>query len=244
MNRRIIIPHWKRLMDIAIAGSVLIILSPLLLLVFCLIKLESRGPAIYSSPRVGQGFSTFKFYKFRSMYVDADKMVLNMENNIYDAEEEEHKIPRKASKKEYLIGDEGYIEAQDFEEESERKSKQVFNKILNDPRVTRIGRILRKTSIDELPQLYNVLIGDMSIVGNRPIPVYEAEKLTVDTAVGRFLGPSGITGLWQVSPGKDTTDTEQQRKQYDLTYALNYSLMTDLKILLKTIPAILQKTNT
>ncbi len=119
--------------------------------------------------------------------------------------------------------------------------QSAFVKINNDPRVTRIGALLRKTSIDELPQFINVLKGDMSIVGNRPLPLYEAEILTDDKSARRFLAPAGITGLWQVTKRgkKDMSDTE--RKELDVTYATHWDVWVDFKILLKTIPALLQK---
>jgi lipopolysaccharide/colanic/teichoic acid biosynthesis glycosyltransferase len=117
-------------------------------------------------------------------------------------------------------------------------------KIANDPRITRIGRILRNTSIDELPQLWNVLRGDMSIVGNRPLPLYEAEKLMTDQHMGRFIAPAGITGLWQVMKrGKGGDMSEDERKALDNEYAQQYSLKKDLGIILRTIPALFQKEN-
>jgi len=116
-----------------------------------------------------------------------------------------------------------------------------FVKLQNDPRVTRVGKIIRKTSIDELPQLINVLKGDMSIVGNRPLPLYEAEQLTKDQWATRFIAPAGLTGLWQISKrGKSEMSTDE-RIQLDIDYAEKYSVMMDFKILLKTLPAMIQE---
>ena len=113
-------------------------------------------------------------------------------------------------------------------------------KFEKDPRVTRVGRFLRKTSIDEIPQLINVLRGDMSLVGNRPLPLYEAEQLTRDNTVQRFDAPAGITGLWQVTKrGKANMSTEE-RIALDNQYAEDHSFMMDMKIILKTFPALLQ----
>jgi lipopolysaccharide/colanic/teichoic acid biosynthesis glycosyltransferase len=123
----------------------------------------------------------------------------------------------------------------------ETKSKSAFVKFTNDPRVTKVGRFLRKTSIDELPQLVNVLIGDMSLVGNRPLPLYEAEQLTTNEWSTRFLGPAGLTGLWQISKRGQKDMSDQERKELDNYYASNYSIFLDLKIILKTIPALIQK---
>ena len=117
-----------------------------------------------------------------------------------------------------------------------------FVKFDKDPRVTRVGRILRSFSFDELPQLINVLMGDMSLVGNRPLPLYEAEKLTKDQFARRFLAPAGITGLWQISRSKIKELSEEDRMNLDIAYAGKSSFAYDLKILLKTIPVIFHHT--
>ena len=115
-----------------------------------------------------------------------------------------------------------------------------FTKIANDPRVTRVGKIIRKTSLDELPQLINVLKGDMSIIGNRPLPLYEAEQLTTDYNSQRFIAPAGLTGLWQVSKRGKKDMSVQERIDLDIEYALNHSLLMDIKIVAKTLPAMIQ----
>ena len=116
-----------------------------------------------------------------------------------------------------------------------------FVKIRRDPRVTRFGRILRHSSLDELPQLINVLLGDMSIVGNRPLPLYEAERLTKDQFARRFLAPAGITGLWQISKKGSTKISEGDRINLDIAYAEKSSFLFDLKIIFRTIPVLFQK---
>ena len=120
-------------------------------------------------------------------------------------------------------------------------TKSAFVKIKDDPRVTKIGTFLRNSSLDELPQLFNILKGDMSLVGNRPLPVYEAEMLTSNEWSMRFLGPAGLTGLWQISKRGKIDMSERERKKLDNFYAENYSFWLDLKILLKTLPAAIQK---
>jgi lipopolysaccharide/colanic/teichoic acid biosynthesis glycosyltransferase len=120
----------------------------------------------------------------------------------------------------------------------------TFVKIANDPRVTKIGKFIRNSSIDELPQLFNVMKGDMSLVGNRPLPLYEAEQLTSDEWALRFLAPAGMTGLWQVTKrGKGGEMSVEERIGLDLTYAKNYSVWYDIKLILRTIPALFQKEN-
>ncbi|MBK0384007.1 sugar transferase [Pedobacter sp. SD-b] len=117
----------------------------------------------------------------------------------------------------------------------------AFFKFENDPRVTKLGTFLRNSSIDELPQLLNVIKGDMSLVGNRPLPLYEAEQLTTNEWAMRFLGPAGLTGLWQISKRGKKDMSERERKLLDNYYAKNYSLWLDIKIILKTLPALIQK---
>ncbi len=116
-----------------------------------------------------------------------------------------------------------------------------FSKFQDDPRVTSIGKFLRKTSLDELPQLLNVLRGDMSIIGNRPLPLYEAEQLTTDRNSRRFIAPAGLTGLWQVSKRGKKDMSVKDRIDLDLEYASNHSLIMDIEIVVKTLPAMIQE---
>jgi lipopolysaccharide/colanic/teichoic acid biosynthesis glycosyltransferase len=119
----------------------------------------------------------------------------------------------------------------------------VFFKASNDPRVTRVGSFLRNTSLDELPQLVNVFLGDMSLVGNRPLPLYEAETLTTDDYARRFLAPAGITGLWQVKKRGNKDMSIEERISMDIAYASNCNFATDLWIIANTPSALLQKEN-
>jgi lipopolysaccharide/colanic/teichoic acid biosynthesis glycosyltransferase len=206
------LPPGKRAMDIILSSLALFFLSPILLIVAIAVRLDSKGPIIYKSKRVGTGYHVFDFYKFRSMRSDADQLLAKLS-----------------------------VEKNKYAFETEGAKTDYFFKIKNDPRITKLGAFLRSTSIDELPQLINILKGDMSIVGNRPLPVYEAEMLTSNEWAMRFLGPAGLTGLWQVTKrGKDDM-SERERKKLDNFYAQNYSLLLDMKIILGTIPALFQK---
>lgn len=118
----------------------------------------------------------------------------------------------------------------------------AFFKLENDPRITRVGHFIRKYSIDELPQLFNILKGDMSVVGNRPLPLYEAELLTSDEYVQRFMAPAGLTGLWQVEKrGSAGKMSAEERKQLDIKYAKDFSFHMDMMIIIRTFTAFIQK---
>ncbi|WP_343530507.1 sugar transferase [Pedobacter sp.] len=117
----------------------------------------------------------------------------------------------------------------------------AFFKMKDDPRVTKLGNFLRNSSIDELPQLFNVVKGDMSIVGNRPLPLYEAEQLTTNEWSMRFLGPAGITGLWQIIKRGKSDMSDRERKKLDNFYNKKFSVWLDLKIILMTVPVLFQK---
>ncbi len=245
-------PLIKRTFDILAAGFGLLVLSPFFLIIALMIRLESKGKVFYAAKRVGTGYRVFDFYKFRSMYTGADLQLKNLSHqNQYASalkEQEESggpECPECAKRGDFCSDprytDQGVICERRYLKEEKDKKKSAFVKILNDPRVTTVGRFIRKTSIDELPQLFNVLKGDMSIVGNRPLPLYEAELLTSDDWGERFLGPAGITGLWQVNKRGQKDMSDEERKQLDNQYARTYSFWGDIKIILRTIPALMQK---
>lgn len=250
------IPLGKRIFDIVVASLILLAVSPILIITIIAIKLESKGKFYYISKRVGTGFHVFDFYKLRSMYSDADKRIKELAHlNQYKQEEEnedakndldalEKKFRRKRDSSPTLIYKDGTPMSEEAYNELKRKQQVgTFVKFKDDPRVTKVGQFIRKTSIDELPQLINVLKGDMSIVGNRPLPLYEAEQLTSDDWGERFLAPAGITGLWQVEKRGKGEMSEEERKALDNEYAKNFSLWNDIKLILKTVPALLQKEN-
>ena len=184
----------KRLFDIVASACALILLSPLFLFLVIKIKSEDGGPAFYSQERIGKDEKPFKMWKFRSMVVDADKMLDKLE-------------------------DQNEIDGAMF-------------KIKDDPRVTRIGHVIRKYSLDELPQLWNVLIGDMSLVGPRPPLPSEVEEYT-NYDKQRLTVMPGCTGLWQVTRRSEADFDEMV--WLDIVYINHSGVWEDLKLIIKTV---------
>lgn len=256
--QRFILPKWKRFFDIVFSGIALIILSPVFLLITIAIRLESKGPIIYKSKRVGSNYTIFNFLKFRSMYVDADKKLKDLSDQNQYQPDNTTVDPKDFSIEDLgnlmisddgvvddggmLVSDDFIIPEKEFAFQQYMLKESPFVKIEKDPRVTKVGRILRKYSLDELPQLINILKGDMSVVGNRPLPLYEAERLTNDDSIERFMAPSGLTGLWQVEKRGDSGKlSARERKELDLKYGREFSFGLDIKILFKTLTAFIQK---
>ena len=186
------------------------------------------------------------------MYVDADKRLKEFEklNQYQKANEDLSVTTVKHSEMlgdldemgPILVSDDMIYDEHDFMEVRRIKQENAFLKFEKDPRVTRVGAFIRKYSLDELPQLINILIGDMSVVGNRPLPLYEAELLTKDAYIDRFLAPSGLTGLWQVEKRGDSGSmSAEERKLLDLKYAKKFTFWMDLGIILKTFKSFVQK---
>ena len=190
----------KRLMDLTGASVVTVVLSPILLVISILIKLDSKGSVFYKQERMGKNHQSFMMYKFRSMHIDAD------------SQREELSLHNETT-------------------------GPIF-KIKRDPRITRVGRIIRRLSIDELPQLINVFRGEMSLVGPRPLPVMEARKC-LGTADMRHLVQPGITGLWQILGRSDIPYEEMV--QLDYLYVTNWTPRWDFKIMVRTLIAIVRK---
>jgi lipopolysaccharide/colanic/teichoic acid biosynthesis glycosyltransferase len=188
----------KRIFDILVSFSGIILLSPLFLVIAVIIKINSRGPAIFKQLRVGEGGRPFLFSQFRTT---------------------KHGSERLKDSLLHLSDVDG----------------PVF-KIKRDPRMTKIGRVLRKSSIDELPQLFNILRGDMTLVGPRP-PLLEEVKKYGKRELRRLNAKPGLTGLWQVSGRNDISFLEWM--ELDLYYIEHRSLVLDIKILIRTIPAVL-----
>ena len=248
------IPVWKRLFDIVFSLIAIVVLSPVFLITIIAIKMESKGPILFKSKRVGTNYTVFDFLKFRSMYTDADKQLkeLSKTQNQYAMQSQQDKQDEMLIGDEtemiisddevMLVGDDFLVSETDFSKQKEEDINNAFVKIENDPRITKVGRFIRKYSIDELPQLFNILKGDMSIVGNRPLPLYEAEKLTSDDSIDRFMAPAGLTGLWQVEErGRKGTMSAAERKQLDIEYGQNYNFAMDMKIIFRTLFAFVQK---
>jgi lipopolysaccharide/colanic/teichoic acid biosynthesis glycosyltransferase len=252
-------PFVKRLFDIIVSGTSLILLAPIFIIVGFLVRLESKGPVFYYSFRVGRGYHIFKFYKFRSMFLDSDKKLKDLKHlNQYTKSKRSQNEMGEELFSEFLCEDCRTlgVECQfpiysdtvqmcekEYMEQKLHNRDSTFIKIKDDPRMTKVGKFIRRSSIDELPQLWNVLIGDMSIVGNRPLPLYEAEKLTTDKYALRFMAPAGITGLWQVEKRGTGKMHENERLLLDNIYAKNNSFLNDIILILRTIPALFQKEN-
>ena len=251
------LPLIKRIFDITFSGLGLLALSPLLAIIALLVRLESKGPVFYYSLRVGSGYKVFKFFKFRSMFTGADAQLKELSHlNQYNTERDTKIHPSIEVKKicefceqsgircmKPLYADDKVVCEKLYTQEKDTEAGSAFIKIKNDPRITRIGNFIRNTSIDELPQLWNVFIGDMSIVGNRPLPVYEADKITTDKYALRFIAPAGITGLWQVEKRGRGEMSEEERLNLDNNYARTHSFTNDIKLILRTIPALFQTEN-
>jgi lipopolysaccharide/colanic/teichoic acid biosynthesis glycosyltransferase len=189
----------KRVVDVLLAGAMLMMLAPLMLASAIAIKLDDRGPILYRQRRVGRDGELFEMLKFRSMVVGADKFrdVLEMAN-VTDG---------------------------------------LLFKLDSDPRITRVGAFLRRMSFDELPQLWNVLRGDMSLVGPRPLPVQPESFGPLDAQ--RHAVRPGITGYWQVSGGNGLTYSEMIK--LDLAYVHNWSMWLDVRLLIRTFPALFNR---
>jgi exopolysaccharide production protein ExoY len=193
-------PRWKRAFDVCVAIPSLVVSAPVILALSLLIKLDGGRP-IFAQLRLGQNGQTFRMYKLRTMYRDAEDQLQSI-----------------------LLHD---VHA--------RKEFERAGKLSSDPRVTTIGRFLRRTGIDELPQLVNVIKGDMSLVGPRPRSLRwltSVETKSTEFSVYYTVRP-GITGLWQVNRRRDATD--RARARMDLEYVRNLSLVNDLAIILRTV---------
>jgi lipopolysaccharide/colanic/teichoic acid biosynthesis glycosyltransferase len=239
---------FKRIFDVSASSVLILLLSPLFLAVVIALKIESpRAPVIYTSKRVGRYYKVFGFIKFRSMRPDSDRLLAQMQHlNQYKTVTDKQVVaPVKTMQLNdiQLFSDEGWMPESQILEAERQSNEKPFLKISNDPRITKVGHFIRNTSIDELPQLINVLRGDMSLVGNRPLPLYEAEQLTTDESVERFSAPAGITGLWQVTDRGKKGVSADSRKQLDVEYARRYSMALDFWILFKTPLAALQSDN-
>lgn len=200
-------PRCKRVIDIVGALALLILLLPLFVVVALLIRATSPGPMLFRQRRIGQHCQPFTMYKFRSMRGDADQRV------------------HQEAVRRYIAG-----------EKLAGEGVRAAYKLANDSRITPVGAILRKTSIDELPQLFNVLCGHMSLVGPRPALAYEVVRYSPEEFL-RLSVPQGMTGLWQVK-GRGRV-TWQEALALDVTYVHSCSFATDCKILLLTIPTLI-----
>lgn len=194
----------KRLFDFLASLAALILLSPLMLILAILVYLDDPGKVFYGHLRIGKNGKPFKVWKFRSMYMNADKMI-------------------------------------DLLTPEQAKQYYTELKIDNDPRITKIGNFLRKTSLDELPQLFNVLCNDMSLVGPRPLIESEIQTYYADMYDTLLAVKPGVTGYWQAYARNNATYQSGERQKMEMYYVHNASLWLDIKILFKTIGSVLKK---
>ena len=194
----------KRLFDFLASLAALILLSPLMLILAILVYLDDPGKVFYGHLRIGKNGKPFKVWKFRSMYMNADKMI-------------------------------------DLLTPEQAKQYYTEFKIDNDPRITKIGNFLRKTSLDELPQLFNVLCNDMSLVGPRPLIESEIQTYYADMYDTLLAIKPGVTGYWQAYARNNATYQSGERQKMEMYYVHNASLWLDIKILFKTIGSVLKK---
>lgn len=194
----------KRMFDIVASAAALIILSPIMLIAAILVYVDDPGKVFYGHVRIGKNGKPFKMWKFRSMYMNADKMI-------------------------------------DLLTPEQAKQYYTEFKIDNDPRITKIGNFLRKTSLDELPQLFNVLCNDMSLVGPRPLIESEIQTYYEDTHDVLLAVKPGVTGYWQAYARNNATYQSGERQKMEMYYVRNASLWLDIKILFKTVESVLKK---
>ena len=193
--------YMKRGIDIILSLLGIILLSPIFMIVALAIKIDSKGPIIFTHKRIGKNGKVIGLYKFRSMVDNAEDLIKR------------------------------------FTPEQMKEYKENY-KLQNDPRITRVGKFLRKTSLDELPQLFNILKGDLSIIGPRPVIDEELEKYGFNKT--KFLSVTpGLTGFWAANGRSDTT--YEQRMAMELFYVDNVSFLLDIKIFLKTAISVIKK---
>ena len=194
----------KRAFDIVASAAALIVLSPIMLIAAILVYVDDPGKVFYGHVRIGKNGKQFMMWKFRSMYMNADKMI-------------------------------------DLLTPEQTKQYYTEFKIDNDPRITKIGNFLRKTSLDELPQLFNVLCNDMSLVGPRPLIESEIQTYYEDTHDVLLAVKPGVTGYWQAYARNNATYQSGERQKMEMYYVRNASLWLDIKILFKTVVSVLRK---
>jgi lipopolysaccharide/colanic/teichoic acid biosynthesis glycosyltransferase len=197
----------KRVLDVLLALTLLVVLSPVMAIVAALIALDSPGPVLFRQRRVGQNGVPFDMLKFRSMYHKSDATV-------------------------HVLAVQRYMQGERLSE-----SETSTYKLTDDKRITRAGKFIRKTSLDELPQLWNVVMGEMSLVGPRPPVPYEVDLYTPREML-RLEGKPGLTGPWQVY-GRNTV-TFKEMIEMDIHYLENRSIWYDLKLIVLTVPAALR----
>jgi len=220
------IPVLKRMIDLVTASLILLIISPFLLIFAIAIRIESRGKIYFVSKRLGSGYKLFDFYQLRTMYSSSGRRLKEISHL-------NHNVQHEPSNPTQVLKEKNKTPNMNFEA---------------DPRISKVGRVLRKLHFDELPQLVNVLKGDLSIVGNRPLKIYDAELLTSEDLINRMQGPAGVTGLWKLKSRRRLKRMlSEERRALDNKYykiaRRKFSVWSDLWIIARTIPVMLRRGN-
>lgn len=223
----------KRTFDVILASICLLIVSPILLIFMIAIRLETKGKVFFVSKRVGSGLNVFDFYKMRSMHSYSDKRLKELAHLNESLKETSQQPTDKSPSEIYPVN---------FEGDKNNLPQHV------DSRVTKVGHFMRKLNIDELPQLFNVIKGDLSMVGNRPLPLYEAELLTTSDWNDRFLGPAGVTGIWKVVSRRRLRSMSHEERnslqnKYSKIAGSRNPFWKDGWVIIQTLPVLFKKGN-
>lgn len=227
----------KRIFDILLSLSLMILLSPVFLVLSLLIYLECKGPIFYYTYRVGINYNIFKFFQFRTMRTDSYRLIdqlnyINSLKNLNSVPLVEKPFSREQilsiNPKKIRVNDFGILLESEYESKKKELNSIAFLNIENDARSTLVGRLIRILKLYKLPQLFNMFLGDMTLIGNKSLSLHEAEQLTSDESIGRFKEPIGLIGLWQGKSEKIEIDT-YSKFQTEIWFAQEYDFWKEKK---------------
>jgi lipopolysaccharide/colanic/teichoic acid biosynthesis glycosyltransferase len=242
----------NKIIDSIASLVILILLFPLLLLLVVFIRLESKGPVFCYSYRVGMNYHIFKFYKFRTMHTEA-YLLKNQHNNINAnqkgiviselIEPLSRKLILSLNPDKIRIKDDGFVDESEYESTKKDLNPQEISVFKNDPRLTRVGRWIQNMNLDELPQLFNILKGDISLIGSKPLALSEAEKLTSDKSIGDLMRPAGIFELLKLTNEIPKEIPVSKNIELNNQNIKEYNFLLDMKFSFKAhyVPINLQK---